>query len=113
MSGGTPSTPAEIATARALMAEVRGELGSLVGAGVSGLAPSLASVLVGEALLGADTASGDVTIAAVEQPGSDLIFITASRGGVPFAAIAMPPAEALGVSTRIVEILNRRSASKR
>jgi hypothetical protein len=107
-------TPAERAIARDLMAETRRELGMLVGAGVTSLAPSLASAAMSEALLGISVDSGAAaTVAAVEQPGSDLIFITASRGGVPFLGVALTEAEALRVGLQISEILNRRSASKR
>lgn len=108
VSDGAPMTPAEITTARALMAEARSELGLLVHAGVGSLASCFASAVAGEAQLGAATA-GEVVIAAVEQPGCDLIFITASRGGVPFAAITLTAAEAFGVAMQVSEILNRRS----
>jgi hypothetical protein len=84
MHDGSPSTPAEIATARALMAETRHELGLLVGAGVSGLAPSLASLLVGEAVLGGslETTADAMAVEVAEQDGG--IFVIASRSGRPF-----------------------------
>lgn len=113
MHDGPPTTPAEIAAARTLLAETRRELGLLVGAGVTTLVPSFASTVMSEAQLGAGATTGDVSIAAIEQPGGDLLFVTASRGGVPFAAITMAPDEALRVAMQISEILNRRSASRR
>lgn len=108
MSDGSPSTPAEIATARVLMAQARQELGVLIGAGVGGLTSCFASALVGEAQLGgAAAAAGDeVTIEVVEQDGS--ILVIASRSKRPFFGVALKDDEALRVATQISEILNRR-----
>lgn len=110
MNDGSPQTPAEIAVAREMMSDARRELGLLVGAGVGSLALCFASASISEAVLGGGAADGEVVVEAVEQPGSDAIFILASRGGAPFAAITMTPHEALRVATQISEILNRRSA---
>ena len=66
MTDGTPTTPAELAIARTLMAETRRDFGMLVGAGAEGLMSSLATAALG----GAPTIDNDaVTLDVVEQDG--------------------------------------------
>ena len=101
MTACAPTTPSEIATARSLMAEMRQELGLLVGAGAVGLAPSFASAVANEVQLGGAPA-GCSTFEVTEQNGQLFVAISGRAG------VVLTMAEGLRLATQISEILNRR-----